>query len=243
MRITFLGTSHGVPEPNRRCSSTLIEVGGRYYIIDMGTQAIELLIGKNIAPEAIEAIFITHMHGDHSNGLISFLDLCSWKFKTASPVLYIPKDPEGVREAMRAWISCNGVAMRDFDFREVKAGLIFDDGNIRIFAYRTKHTDYSYAYLMEAEGKRVFFSGDFCVDGPVHDFPTEVLDEPLDLAICESAHFDATDYLPIFEGNENLKQLYFTHYYDRRLASVVEMTARLPDIPVRRALDGMEIVL
>ena len=49
MRITFIGTSHGVPEPERRCSCTMIETQGRYYFIDMGTQAIEDVIKRGIA--------------------------------------------------------------------------------------------------------------------------------------------------------------------------------------------------
>ena len=36
MRLTFIGTSHGVPEPHRRCSSYLLETGGKYYVIDKG---------------------------------------------------------------------------------------------------------------------------------------------------------------------------------------------------------------
>ena len=46
MRIVFFGSSHGVPEPGRRCSSAMIEVGERRYFIDMGTQSIEQLITR-----------------------------------------------------------------------------------------------------------------------------------------------------------------------------------------------------
>lgn len=40
---------------------------------------------RGIEVEDIKGIFITHMHGDHTNGLISFVDLISWYFKTAGP--------------------------------------------------------------------------------------------------------------------------------------------------------------
>ena len=75
MKIVFFGSSHGVPEPNRKCSSVMIEVSDNRYFIDMGTQSIEQLISRNIPIESVKAIFITHMHGDHSDGLISFIDL------------------------------------------------------------------------------------------------------------------------------------------------------------------------
>ena len=243
MKIVFFGSSHGIPEPNRKCSSTLIEVGERRYFIDMGTQSIEGVIGRGIPVESVEAIFITHMHGDHTNGLLSFIDECSWKFKKADPIVYLPKDPEAVREALEGWIRCNGVPPRSFDYRLVTEGEIYDDGFIRVTAFRTKHIDFSYAYLIEAEGKRVFFSGDLSHKGPSDDFPTSVLDTPLELAICEAAHFDATDYLPIFEGNKNLKRLCFNHYSERRLSSVLAMPALLSDIEVIRAADGLEITV
>lgn len=40
MKLMFIGTSHGVPEADRRCSSCILEVSGSYYLIDMGTQVI-----------------------------------------------------------------------------------------------------------------------------------------------------------------------------------------------------------
>ena len=41
MKITMLGTSHGVPEGDRRCACNLVEIEDRRYFVDMGTQAIE----------------------------------------------------------------------------------------------------------------------------------------------------------------------------------------------------------
>ena len=244
MKIVFFGSSHGVPEPNRRCSSTMIEVGESKYFIDMGSQSIEQLITRGISAESIKSIFITHMHGDHTNGLISFLDLCSWKFIKAEPIVYLPGDIEKSKAALAAWIECNGVKMRPFDFRHVEEGVIFDDGTLKVTAFRTKHIDFSYAYLLEAEGKRVLFSGDLCHKGPANDFPMSVLDQPLDLAVCESSHFNATDYVPFLKDNKNLKKLCFNHYSLRFLPSVLEAKAALSQsFDVILATDGLEITV
>ena len=37
MKITFLGTSHGYPEKGRVVSCTMVETGGKIYIIDAGS--------------------------------------------------------------------------------------------------------------------------------------------------------------------------------------------------------------
>jgi len=243
MRIVFLGTSHGVPEPDRKCSSTLIEVGNSRYIIDMGTQSIEQLIVRRIPIESVKCIFATHMHGDHTNGIISYLDLCSWYFKEAQPTVFMPEPVEEAVAAIKAWLKCNGTELGDYTFKPVNEGLIYEDKDIKVTAFKTKHIERSYAFLVEAEGKRVLFSGDLSHNGPQDDFPVSVLDEPLDLAVCESAHVAATQYLPIFKDCKNLKQLCFNHYYEPFIPSVIEMKSLLPDIPVMRAADGMEIVL
>ena len=133
--------------------------------------------------------------------------------------------------------------MRDFEFHQVREGALYDDGTLRVTAYRTFHIAESYCYLIEAEGKRVFFSGDMCHKGPQNDFPTSILEKPIDLAICEAAHFRATEYLPIFKGQSNLKKLCFNHYSERHLASIPEMKELLSEIPVIRAFDGLEIIV
>jgi len=241
MKIIFFGSSHGLPEPNRKCSSAMIEIGENRYFIDMGSQSIEGLATRNIPIESVKAIFVTHMHGDHTNGLISFVDLCSWRFKNASPIIYLPGNAENAKNTISAWLSCNGTPMRDFDFRQVNEGTLFDDGLIRVTAYRTRHIEFSYSFLIEAEGKRILFSGDLS-HTPSQDFPISVLDEPLDLAICEGAHFKATDYVPFLKGNKNLKKLCFNHYSSRFLPSVLEAKEIFSeDIEVVIASDGTEI--
>ena len=240
MRIVFLGSSHGVPEQNRRTSCTLLEVGERRYMIDMGTQAIEQLITRGIAPDAVQAVFVTHMHGDHTNGLISFLDLGSWYFKTVDPALYLPGDPEAIMAAAYGWLAVNGTQKRPYRAFAVEEGLLYDDGFLRVTAYRTRHTAASFAYLVEAEGKRILFSGDLS-HKPQEDFPYAAF--PLDLAICEVAHFEATAYLSIFTGEHIPGRVCFNHYNSaRRMAGLCEARAAL-EIPTLLATDGLEIVL
>ena len=176
MQITFLGASHGVPEANRRCSCTLIETNGRYYFIDMGVNAIDALRTRGIEVEDVKGIFITHMHGDHTNGLISFVDLISWYFKTADPEICLP-NLEGV-EAIRAWLKANHCEMRDLRFKKVTDGTIFDDGYLKVTAIPTQHCPDSHAFFVEAEGKAVLFTGD--LKHPNVDFPKIAKEKPGD---------------------------------------------------------------
>lgn len=243
MKITFLGTSHGVPEANRKCSCTMIEIGETRYFIDMGMQSIEHLITKNIPIESVKAVFVTHMHGDHTYGLVPFLDLCGWYFKKTNPVIILPEPVNENVACLNAWLKCNGTGLREFDFRPVNEGVFYQDENMKVTAFKTQHTNMSYSFLVEAEGKRILFSGDLSVKGPQTDFPISVFQETVNLAICECAHFPATAYLPIFENEPNLKALCFNHYIGTFIPSILEVKKSLNTIPFYIANDNMEITL
>ena len=67
MKITFIGATHEVTG-----SCTLLENGGRYYLVDKGMeQGIDFFenVPLPIAPEQISAVFITHAHIDHTGML------------------------------------------------------------------------------------------------------------------------------------------------------------------------------
>ena len=67
MKIQFIGATHEVTG-----SCTLLEVGGRYYMVDCGMeQGTDVFqnIPLPVLPSQIEAVFLTHAHIDHSGML------------------------------------------------------------------------------------------------------------------------------------------------------------------------------
>ncbi|MBQ4354210.1 MAG: ribonuclease Z [Clostridia bacterium] len=211
MKITCIGTSHGVPEANRRCSSYLIEAQDKVYLIDMGTAATESIIARGIKPPQVSAVFITHPHGDHTDGLIQFVDLINWYFKTADPVIFVPNDR--FEPAINAWLVLNGTTLRNsVQFRVTEPGVIWDDGVLRVTSCPTQHCPHSCAYLVECEGKTVLFTGD--LRHPSVDYPEEAKRCTLDLAVCETAHFSPKEFLPIWETTD-VKAVVHTHVSPR----------------------------
>jgi len=241
MKITFVGSSHGVPEPNRHCSCIMIEIGENVYFVDMGTSAIDALRTRGISIDAVKGVFITHMHGDHTNGLIQFVDLITWYFKTSDPVICLPLPEAG--KVIRSWldITLNG-EQKDIRYQETQPGVVFDDGILKVTAIPTQHCYKSFSYLMEAEGKRVLFTGD--LKRPAVDFPAVVHEGRLDLIVCESAHFPATEYIPVFKGCD-IGKVCVTHYSDRFLADVLTLRKELTDkgLPAVMATDGFELIV
>lgn len=236
MRFTFIGTSHGVPEPNRQCSCILVTVGKNRYLIDIGCDAVPALVNRNIDLKDVKGIFISHPHGDHANGIFAFAELANWFATDANPAILFPID--GVKEILDQWMRMMGGNHdpRPLDVRKYEAGVIFDDGLLKVTAVPTKHCNDSHAFLLEAEGKRVVYTGDMA--GTVEDFPYDTVKGGTDFLICESAHFSTLKYTEILKDLP-IKQVAITHHFAPN-EHFVEAKKALKPLPMTLAYDGME---
>lgn len=240
MKITILGSGHGVPEAHKQCTSILFEVGGRYYFIDAGCDISMELANRRIHPKLVKSIFITHPHSDHINGLYPFLELLGWYYKDVNPEVYVPN--EKCAALVHQYLGTFGEALRpEQKLAIIGDGVIYDDGVFKVTAIPTQHCPNSCAFLVEAEGKRVLCSGD--LKHPTVDFPA--LDE-LDAAILEAAHFDVTAYIDILKA-KTVRSVYINHYgnYLGRIngANFLTLEKEIAPIPAMLTTDGTEITL
>ncbi|MCI0487686.1 MAG: ribonuclease Z [Blastocatellia bacterium] len=73
MKVIPLGTSSGKPTLKRNVSATAIAREGEWLLMDCG-EATQIQIARaGLSPNRLSAIFITHLHGDHFNGLSGLL--------------------------------------------------------------------------------------------------------------------------------------------------------------------------
>ena len=153
MKLYFLGTSHGVPEKDRFCSATVVEVGEKYYMIDCGCPVINQFKVNDLDINRLEGVFMTHMHGDHTDGLLQLCDLIKWYYRESNPKFFFA-EKEGI-DAYNAILEYV-VGGRELNFDYVKEGTFFEDEKVKITAIPTKHClpRPSFAYLVEAQGKR-----------------------------------------------------------------------------------------
>ena len=242
MKITFLGTSHGVPEPDRRCSCAMLEVSGNYYFIDMGTQAMEDIVRRNINVNDIKAVFLTHTHGDHTDGIINFVDLVNWYYRDAKPAVFFPN--AAMISALSTWIQVSNASnapLRDgLDLRAVQKGELYDDGILKVTAIPTLHCTDSYAYYIEAEGKKILFTGDLA--HPDKDFPEIAFEKELDLIVCEAAHFLCEDTEKVLDKTK-AKRVLLNHIPAYRDASIFNVLQNKHSYSIAKSNDGMEVTL
>ncbi|MBQ8409019.1 MAG: ribonuclease Z [Clostridia bacterium] len=212
MKITFIGTSHGVPTAERFCSCYMIESGGKIYLVDAGAPAAELIprFGKDFGD--FRALFTTHVHGDHTAGMVHLISLMNWYYKKSSGEFFITTEEH--IDATLNWIRTSDGGAFDSERLRLKvptAGVVYSDENIKVEYIPTKHMKNSYSVLITEGEKRVLFGGDFSNGLREYDVP-EVIKEALDLFICELAHFGIPELSPYLDDC-NVKKLAFSHVY------------------------------
>lgn len=93
MKIRFLGTSSGAPTLSRNVSG--LAVGRRnskaWYLVDCGDGTQRQILRAEVTLAQLQAVFITHVHGDHCYGLPGLLASASLAGRTRPLTLVGPR--------------------------------------------------------------------------------------------------------------------------------------------------------
>ena len=245
MRINFLGTGHGYASAQRYCSCTMIETGGSIYYIDAGAPVYPLTLQDGCSMKNVRALFNTHFHRDHIAGAVELLETIEYFERKCRIQVLLPEE-NGKRSLIDflSALKAGPFGNERIDISVFTAGTIYKDENIAVTAFPTKHIAYqnrpSYAFLLEAEGKRVLFTGDMSVRLEGQDFPAAAWEDENELIVCEMAHFTPEQVLPYLKKCRT-KQLAFTHVYP--LEKYDEIAQLQLFFPVLCPADGDEILL
>ena len=229
MKITFMGTSHGVPSATRSCSSTLIQTNGVAYIIDAGAPITDALLRSGAVFDDVRGIFTTHCHGDHINGIFHFIDLSNWYWKNTNYDVYLTS--QAVIDAIHGVLGAVSPGAKfphdRLRLHVATADTVFEDENIRLSYVPTKHINeyhLSAALDIEIEGKRVLFTGDMSQRLAKDDFPKVAFEKEYDLIVCELAHFGIPELTPYLDRVKT-KRFAFTHASERKFGDIAELAA------------------
>lgn len=101
MEFTFLGTSAGTPTKSRNVTGLALSHGGpkHWYLIDCGEGTQHQLLRTHHSVMQLQAIFVTHIHGDHTFGLPGLLTSASMLGRTAPLCLIAPRPVKTYVEA------------------------------------------------------------------------------------------------------------------------------------------------
>jgi ribonuclease Z len=94
-----LGTASAMPTATRHLSALAVARKGRILLFDCGEGTQYRLLHADLSRARIDAVFITHLHGDHCYGLPGLLSTMALQQRT-DPVTLV--GPEGLRAMLEA---------------------------------------------------------------------------------------------------------------------------------------------
>jgi ribonuclease Z len=174
MEICFLGTGAPWPDPERGSSAILIDVGNARLLFDCGRACVQQMARVGVEPASVTHCFLTHGHYDHVADY-ALLVLTSWRFgrrhrlQVYGPPGTIAMSDALFNEAYKIDIAARKTLKKsdaepdiNIDVHEMRDGRVAEGEGWRVQAVEVAHwpIPLSLGFVVEGDGKRIFFSGD-----------------------------------------------------------------------------------
>jgi ribonuclease BN (tRNA processing enzyme) len=178
-QIVMLGTGTPIPDPDRMGPSVAVIVDSVPYIFDAGTGIVRRTAAARRAGvaglglPALQRVFLTHLHSDHTLGLADLLFTPWVQGRTVPLEVYGPPgtqrlvngiidgNDEDIKErlASSAGPSANGWKA---NVHEIAEGVVYKDARVTIRAFAVSHSEWKYAfgYRIETPDRTIVISGD-----------------------------------------------------------------------------------
>jgi ribonuclease Z len=95
-----LGTASALPTQDRHLSALALERKGRVLLFDCGEGTQYQLLHADLSRVRIDAIFVTHLHGDHCYGLPGLLSTLALQQRRAPMTLVVPSGGRAMLDAL-----------------------------------------------------------------------------------------------------------------------------------------------
>ncbi|MGV4985241.1 MBL fold metallo-hydrolase [Streptomyces sp. NRAIS4] len=188
LTLTVLGTASPHPGPGRPCSGYLLSGGGAEVWVDAGPGTFAAL-QQHTDPARLTAIWISHLHADHSADLLSAA--YAFAFGGMTPAVPIPVyAPQDCAHRLAGFFGRADVDFLKgvFDFRALYDGHDVRHWNLRLTARAVAHDTEAYGLRAECQGSVLAYSGDSGPCAALGELATRA-----DLFLCEAdidAHRD-----------------------------------------------------
>ena len=240
--IRFVGSGDSFGSGGRFQTCILVEGGGTCFTIDFGTSSLIALKQQGIEHNSIDAILLTHLHGDHCGGVpFMLVDAMLGAKRTRPLTIAGPRDLRArMRTIAEALFPGSDVMVPKFplDYIEMEVGKRAAVGRLSVTPYAAKHTWQTNPTFLrvEVEDKVIAYTGD-------GEWTAEMaqMGQGADLVIAECYYYAKPikwhlNYPAVVEHLKDFgaKRVILTHMSD-------EMLSHANAVPEECAYDGMAV--
>ncbi|MGB0836822.1 MAG: ribonuclease Z [Flavobacteriaceae bacterium] len=153
-KLTILGCHSATPRAGAFPSAQVLEMRGRFFLIDCGEATQMRIREQKISFNKIKHIFISHLHGDHFYGLVGLISTLS--LLNRAPDLHI-YGPKGIKEIILLQLKLSKSYTKfQLFFHELTSDqpeLIFEDEKLQVSTIPLEHRVYTNGFLFQEKTK------------------------------------------------------------------------------------------
>lgn len=224
-------------------------------MIDCGEPISRSYKASGLDYDLVDRIFISHLHSDHMAGF--FMLMQGFWLEQRKKDLPVNMPADGIKpfiQLLNAGLIFKELLQFRLNFEPLKAGQPVETGDVRVTPYASTHLEQlrrafqkrypqefaAYCFLIEKGMMRIGHSADI---GCPEDLEP-LLKKPLDLLVCELAHFQPED-LFLYLQPRAIKRILFMHVgrpYWADMKRTQRMAAKmLPNTPFAFVRDNQEV--
>ncbi len=219
--IKCIGTGDGAPSADRNHASFLYQFGKTAILVDCGESIDRSYKTSGLSYDAIDAIFLSHLHSDHVGGFFMFMQ-GMWLERRRKPLkVYLPgKAIKPLRQMLDTVFLFHEVLPFRLQLLPLENEKTVKLRDVRVTPFRTTHLDRTraqfakkyradfsaYCFLIEHKRVRIGHSADL---GKPQDLEP-LFAKPLDLLVCELSHFTPYEIFSYLRDRP-VKQIAFVH--------------------------------
>lgn len=205
----------------RHYSSYYYRLRGNNLLFDCGEPLTSTFKSAGLDFNGIDRIFLSHFHGDHFGGFLMFVQGLWLEKRTRDLTVHLPSDGiEPVKNLLQIACLFDELLPFKMNFVPLEAGQPVQSGDAKITPHLTTHLHslkscFQDKYPLKFEAFSFLIETGHCRIGHTADLGApEDLDplirQPLDLLVCELAHFKVKDVFKYLQGH-SIKRLLLVH--------------------------------
>lgn len=148
LTVTILGSSAAIPTVGQHQSAHALNVCEQFFLIDCGEGTQQRLVECGISPLKINAVFISHLHGDHCYGLLPLVSTLSLMGRKTPLKIFAPRPMDKIIESWTLYFSVPlGFEVEWIEVKTRENIKIFESKTLEVYSIPLRHRVPASGYL------------------------------------------------------------------------------------------------